>query len=118
MCWGFAHGDGWYDIIDAACASIQNYIDWKRSSDDFRLMSDEEFNQNHQPVAAQVKEKFGGLRFYVDNCDDYVRGVISMAETMSLRVCETCGNAGKRRSDGWVRTICDGCCESDRTWGE
>lgn len=30
MCWGFEHGDGWYNIINALCANIQHHIDWKR----------------------------------------------------------------------------------------
>ena len=107
MCWGFEHGDGWYDIIDAACTNIQHHIDWKRSTDEFRLMSDEEFNEQHQTVAVQVKEKWGCLRFYVNNADDYVQGIISMAESMSCRICETCGAPGQRRTGGWVRTLCD-----------
>lgn len=28
MCWGFDHGDGWFNIIDALCANIQHHIDW------------------------------------------------------------------------------------------
>ena len=27
MCWGFEHGDGWYDLIDVLCANIQHHID-------------------------------------------------------------------------------------------
>jgi len=30
MCWGFEHGDGWYNIIDQMCANIQNHINWTR----------------------------------------------------------------------------------------
>ena len=30
MCWGFEHGDGWYNIIDQMCANIQHHIDWTR----------------------------------------------------------------------------------------
>lgn len=30
MCWGFEHGDGWYNIIDKMCSIIQQDIDWKR----------------------------------------------------------------------------------------
>lgn len=109
MCWGFEHGNGWYDILDAACSNIQNHVDWKRKTEPFAGMTDEEYDEIHQPVAAQVKEKFGGLRFYVNNCDDYAYGVIAMAESMSYRTCEICGNAGSRRSGGWIKTLCDGC---------
>ena len=30
MCWGFSHGDGWYNIIDMLCANIQHRVDWQR----------------------------------------------------------------------------------------
>ena len=30
MCWGFSHGDGWFNIINALCSNIQHHIDWKR----------------------------------------------------------------------------------------
>lgn len=30
MCWGFEHGDGWYNIIDKLCLNIQYYIDTTR----------------------------------------------------------------------------------------
>ena len=107
MFWGFSHGDGWFEILDTACANIQSHVDSKRRQ--HSSLSDEEFDAEHQAVAAQVKEKFGGLRFYVDNCDDYTRGVIAMAESMSYRICEDCGNLGKKRSGGWIRTLCDSC---------
>jgi hypothetical protein len=55
----------------------------------------------------QVKEKFGGLRFYYAGGDDYVYGVVNMAECQSVVTCEVCGNHGKRRSGGWVKTLCD-----------
>ncbi len=27
MCWGFQHGDGWYNIINNLCRCIQHHID-------------------------------------------------------------------------------------------
>ena len=30
MCWGFEHGDGWFNIIDMMCANIQHHIDHTR----------------------------------------------------------------------------------------
>lgn len=32
MCWGFDHGDGWYNIIRALCSNIQHHVDWKRKN--------------------------------------------------------------------------------------
>jgi len=60
-----------------------------------------------QVVASQVKEKFGGLRFYYDGGDDCIRGMASMAESMSYRTCEECGAPGKANSHGWISTLCD-----------
>lgn len=97
MCWGFEHGDGWYNIIDQLCGNIQHHIDWKNRGG--QVMQ--------QVVAAQVKEKFGTLRFYYDGGDDYIGGLVSMAESMSGVTCETCGKPGKLREGGWLRTLCD-----------
>ena len=113
MCWGFP-GDGWYNIIDSACKIIQHHVDWKRKVEPFASMTDEEFDEIHQPDAAQVKEKFGGLRFYVDNADDYTSGVIALAESMSYRTCEDCGVPGKQTGRGWIRTLCDACNKSPK----
>lgn len=58
-------------------------------------------------VATQLKEKYGTLRFYVYGADDYVNGLIQMAEAMSVVTCETCGAPGEEREGGWIRTLCD-----------
>lgn len=55
----------------------------------------------------QIKEKFGGLRFYYQGGDDEISGMVRMAELWAGRSCETCGNLGERRSGGWIRTLCD-----------
>lgn len=55
----------------------------------------------------QIKEKFGGLRFYYQGGDDYISGMVTIAESWAGRTCETCGEKGERRSGGWMRTLCD-----------
>ena len=30
MCWGFSHGDGWFNIIKSLCSGIQHHVNWKR----------------------------------------------------------------------------------------
>lgn len=60
-----------------------------------------------QVVVSQVKEKFGGLRFYYDGGDDKIRGMVGMAESLSAITCEECGAPGDQRHDGWIRTLCD-----------
>ena len=58
-------------------------------------------------VVDQVKEKFGGLRFYYHGGDDVVDGMVRMAESWAAQTCEKCGNPGTTRHGGWVRTLCD-----------
>lgn len=61
-----------------------------------------------QVTLDQVKEKFGTLRFYYTGGDDYIRGLVSMAESMSGVTCEQCGAPAERDSDnGWVNTLCE-----------
>jgi hypothetical protein len=64
---------------------------------------------------AQTKEKFGGLRFYVDGIPDETEAAIfaaiSLAERASFAACQDCGEPGHPRDDGWVLTLCDECAE-------
>mgnify|MGYP003654101525 FL=1 len=83
-------GDGWYNILDTLCGQIQN----------LNLL--ERFNVE----ATQVKEKFGGLRFYYNGGDEFIEGLTSMAEAISNRTCEECGSPGTQNNAGWVRTRC------------
>lgn len=105
MCFGFDCGDGWFEIVDTLCRNISSHVNHKRHL--HPSMPDDQFAEEHGVVAVQVKEKWGGLRFYVNGSDDYVRGLIDMAEAISLRTCETCGKPGRPRKGGWVRTLCE-----------
>jgi hypothetical protein len=111
MCWGFDVGDGWYWLIDQLCDRIQSYLD----------------NNPHlkipQVEAVQVKEKFAGLRFYINGGDDDIYGAISLAEHMSYNICEVCGSTKDIGcTQGWLMTICKSCFDSaeprikDRGW--
>lgn len=61
------------------------------------------------PCAAQVKEKFGTLRFYMTTYDDEIENLICKAEVKSGKTCERCGKPGKLRDSGWWVTLCDAC---------
>lgn len=94
---GFAVGTGWYPILKILCSNIQSHIDWK-------------VKQGHdiaQVEVNQIKEKFGGLRFYYSGGDESISGMVRMAEAWADTACEECGAIGKRRSGGWIRTLCD-----------
>lgn len=117
MCWGFACGDGWFNILDQLMGNIQHHIDWKEKQHNWAI----EWNKEHpdepravpelipQVTLDQVKEKFGTLRFYYTGGDDYISGMVSLAESMTGVTCEGCGNPGKRRGGGWVHTYCEPC---------
>ena len=128
MCWGFECGDGWYNIIDTLCSHLtSDYRQAKSRYDDIKdklgqpnwrkdIITQEVIDEAKAkmdeeaikvPVAVQVKEKFGGLRFYVQAATDKHYNYISFAESMSYRTCEQCGAPGKRYSMGWHKTLCD-----------
>lgn len=66
----------------------------------------------NQVVAAQVKEKFGTLRFYYNGGNEYIRGLTAMAEAISCRTCESCGAPATQTHGGWIKTICQSCQDS------
>ena len=104
----FECGDGWYDLISMLCLRIQSRIDHK--SKDMNKEDAEDF----QVVAQQVKEKFGGLRFYHSGGDEYIQGIVSFAEAMSYITCEVCGDKATVRTTGWIRNICQRCDDSEK----
>jgi hypothetical protein len=56
----------------------------------------------------QVKEKFGGLRFYIYEGSDEMHARISKAENQSYEICEVTGKPGQLRTDlGWIETLCE-----------
>jgi hypothetical protein len=57
----------------------------------------------------QVKEKFGGLRFYIGSATDEVFERVAKAEQDSYHICEQCGKDGTLRRKGWWRTLCEEC---------
>ena len=109
--WGFECDDGWFDLLNTLCEKIQSHIDYRS-----KYIQDAEELSGLQVIAQQVKEKFGGLRFYAVGGDDTTNAYIDLAEAMSLKVCETCGNPGKQQGErGWIHTACDPCFEK-RAW--
>ena len=94
---GFACGEGWWPILEKLCSNIQSHLDWKNKQSEVVP----------QVTVAQIKEKFGGLRFYYDGGDEHINGMVRMAEAWADASCEECGAPGKRRDGGWIKTLCD-----------
>lgn len=63
----------------------------------------------------QVKEKFGGLRFYFETEktgieQEIMWAIASYAERQSYSTCELCGKYGQLRDERrYIRTLCDSC---------
>jgi hypothetical protein len=66
-------------------------------------------------IIGQVKEKFSGLRFYLDAFAkpdyDHALKLIEAAEALSFKTCEDCGMAGDRVNVNgfWLKTLCPLC---------
>jgi len=128
----FECGDGWYTLLNC----LLNQIHWKlkRYSEVVEIQQkvlskgeeplpwiSEYFEKNPvDPLEAfsihQIKEKFGGLRFYwgcdVDSDETReLRGATDLAESLSYTICEECGAPASgtktAKGSGWIRSLCE-----------
>lgn len=139
MCWGFEIGNGWYSLIDNLCDSLMSPVrdasnkvesmlrirskcepwhekflkEYADSYNDEALAKAQktlEEKKAQVPVASQVKQKFGRLRFYTWGATPIDQAKISLAEAMSGSICETCGRFDDAvicyDRAGWVITAC------------
>jgi len=87
----FECDDGWFDIIFDLCRDIQ-----------------QEVNNSgcEQVVAAQVKEKFAGLRFYSSGGNEVTHAMIEKYSKLSSQTCEVTGGKGSvHEKNGWYKTL-------------
>lgn len=112
----FSCGEGWYELIDQLSQKLETINNSFSDPED-------------KIVAAQIKEKFGGLRFYVNYPESYYNSddntnlevhaktkdaqvLINAAEGVSFLTCESCGDTGSTvgiKGRGWITTRCDKC---------
>ena len=182
MCWGFSHGDGWFDIIWQLSLAIEEELGYSWLQERWFLFAkkysrkwndliyklspvrerkfhfegsrDETGDPIHRVedsidpppwdekiaqflfgktakigkcevdrialkklrwdpqtgfAVVQVKEKFGGLRYYINAGNDRIYNLITLAERLANVTCENCGRLGKERPGGWIQTLCDAC---------
>lgn len=111
MCFGIETGNGWYEILSNVCWMIRQHEDNKKWRKEYLEKNDPEklaVEPEYFPVKFdQVKEKYGGLRLYFSGGDEYVEGLVSMAEAISYYVCEICGNKGEANKGGWISVRCE-----------
>jgi hypothetical protein len=96
-------GPGWWPLLAEAFSEVSEVM-------------------AHHPSSAfsvtQIKEKFGGLRFYwclrrgdndeaPDGLEAQLDRIIEKAEVTSTRTCEVCGEPGEVRRLSWLKTLCD-----------
>jgi hypothetical protein len=77
--------DGWYQLIYDLCGEL--------AKDD-------------AVKVYQIKEKFGGLRVYINSLGKFE--IIKEAEEDSLKICEMCGTKEdvKLYNKSWKKTLC------------
>lgn len=98
MCFGFECGSGWYDLILNLSIKIETLTETLR---------DDGIELDYLPMVTQVKEKYGGLRFYLTVSTNKMDELISKAEDDSLHICEECGAEGQlMKAYGRFLTTC------------
>jgi len=100
ICFGFECGDGWYTLLRNLSAKLESAI--------MRHIQENPTDE-YRPRAVQVKEKFGGLRFYMTSETPEISDFIRAAERKSYETCEACGEVGTTGGKGWISTLCEKC---------
>jgi hypothetical protein len=91
MYFGFEIGEGWKPLIEKLLKDIQEEI-VKSSLEHVEVL--------------QVKEKWGGLRFYIQGDNDAISEMVGIAEDASYKICEKCGEVGEATKKGWIKVLC------------
>lgn len=88
------YGKGWHPVIMELTAKIEAYNADKSGDDVIECH--------------QIKEKFGGLRYYVSWGSEEVERWITEAERKTRDMCEFCGAVPVRATkSGWVKRLCE-----------
>jgi hypothetical protein len=108
---GVETGEGWWPLIESLCKLIHHHVKTTNERREL-LLEDNPYNlaipdEIEKVKVLQIKEKFGGLRFYYNGGDEFIDGAVRLAELISYKTCETCGNPGSARTGGWVKTLCE-----------
>lgn len=95
--------DGWLPVVEGLCEKIEQF--YQKLPPEEQAEADKIGNY----VGCQIKEKFGGLRYYLDGGTTEIYKWIDEAEEACWKICEYCGAEGKLRYGGWLKTLCDTC---------
>lgn len=62
----------------------------------------------------QIKEKFGGLRWYDNGHTDRIANIIHKYGELSEKTCVECGKPAKWMTTDWICPFCDECKEKNK----
>lgn len=79
--------EGWYKIVDK--------------------LIDDLFKAGWDGRLRQTKEKFGSLRFYINEGTEEIFYLIAKAEEFTSKVCIICGEPATGTTQGWFTYRCD-----------
>jgi hypothetical protein len=95
MMLGFQCGDGWTSLIYEMLDKLQAIAD-SDGLDDLKV--------------TEVKEKWGGLRVYLNDYPKSVSAILDEYNERSTHICELCGEPGDLRYiSGVYKTLCIKC---------
>lgn len=106
MCFGFACGSGWFDILHRLSNNLT------------QLIAELPDNERSDYIAVQVKEKFGELRYYMTKSNEKMKEAIRGAAAEARKTCQDCGGKGDLRridtgsgggSMTWLFVLCESC---------
>ena len=114
----FECDNGWYNILSSLLYRINKHEEHVRQNNAYRVRHGRDPIEYKSVKIVQIKEKFGGLRFYFDGGDEYVCGAVALAEDMSYKTCEECGDPGTVAEKGRYRVRCQECRDNAYVDGE
>lgn len=109
MTFGIECNSGWNGVIEELLSKIESHLAEHPS-----LMQGEEYTRFQ---IDQIKEKFGGLRFYVSGGDEHIHKLIDETEDLSTKTCEKCGAGDSkimvRKGHFWLYNRCEECAKNN-----
>ena len=99
--------DGWYELVDKLCADISELLEAE-------LKNNPDSSEEPLFSVLQIKEKFGGLRFYFmmntknDTLHKQVQNLVDVAEDASYSMCQETGKPGVLcKKNSHYQTYCE-----------
>ena len=89
-------GEGWFFLVWDLCASLE-------------AIARQQVSDGYPPMRiVQVKEKFGGLRYYLQGATEEARAMTRAASVQAETICEACGRSANycRSRNGWWKAFC------------